>query len=270
MDSTVPFDRLDHMHRVPVRVGDDVHPFLIDTGIGVNVVSPDFAARSDVSPLGTSYVGRRMSGQRVEVPLTRLPELRVGDFPVTDRVAGVLDLGEGFAGILGLGSFEGHTLMIDPGREVVAVRRESPTSPDDAEVPLEVRRDGPAVDTFTELVLPSGRTIRVEVDTGTANLVLHTRYMTDCGLTTDDPSVETATGTDETGYEWTRHRATIAGSVHLAAAPQTAHERPRVQFQDIIYDGLVGTDYLDRFRMTVDLTGARLTLRPRRGSPAKA
>jgi hypothetical protein len=50
--------------------------------------------------------------------------------------------------------------------------------------------------------------------------------------------------------------------VHLADAPQTAQDAPRVIFQDIIYDGLVGIDYLERFRLTVDFAGERLILAP--------
>jgi hypothetical protein len=75
-----------------------------------------------------------------------------------------------------------------------------------------------------------------------------------------DAGVSTTTGTDETGHNWTRHSATIAGEVHLAAAPGTAHSAPRVVFQDIIHDGLVGADYLYRYRTTIDISGARLIL----------
>lgn len=32
-------------------------------------------------------------------------------------------------------------------------------------------------------------------------------------------------------------------------------------FQDIIYDGLIGTAYLDRFSLTMDHDGARMFLR---------
>jgi hypothetical protein len=66
--------------------------------------------------------------------------------------------------------------------------------------------------------------------------------------------------TDETGHSWTRHWATIDGSIQLAAAPHTAQQAPRVQFQNIIYDGLLGADYLDRYRYTIDFDQARMFL----------
>jgi len=127
-------------------------------------------------------------------------------------------------------------------------------------VPIEVERDGPSLAPFVPLILPSGRKIRVEIDTGSHNLILDTRFLAECGPSPDGPAVETTTGTDETGHEWTRHYATIDGTVQLADAPPTAQGAPRVMFQDIIYDGLIGTDYLGRYRVTYDIAGGRLVL----------
>jgi predicted aspartyl protease len=74
--STVPFDRVAHLVRVPVRLGGDGLHFLVDTGIGVTVVSERLARRTDVDRLDESFAGRRMSGQLVEAPLVRLPRCR--------------------------------------------------------------------------------------------------------------------------------------------------------------------------------------------------
>jgi hypothetical protein len=255
--ATLTFDRLEHIVRVPVQIAGETHRFLIDTGIGVNVVSTALADRPDVTALDQTFAGRRMSGQQVEAPLVRLPGLAVGEYRAAKRVAGVYDLGTEFDGILSPGFFEPYALTIDPVRRTLTIG-DAPT--DGVEVPLDVRGDGPSVAPFASLVLPSGRAITVEVDTGSEALILDTRFMADCGLSPDDPAIETETGTDQTGYDWTRRHATVEGSVHLADAPQTAHDRPRVIFQDIIYDGLVGTDYLERFRLTVDFAGERLIL----------
>lgn len=257
--STVAFERVAHFTRVPVRVAGETYPFVVDTGVGLTVVSSAIAARPDVSPTGESFSGRRMSGQLVETPLVRLPAVRLGDLEVVDHVAGVIDMGDEFAGILGPGFFEGYATTVDPDRKTFTVRPGS-ESPAGIEVPLDVERDGLSSTPFTRLVLPNGREIRVEVDTGSQSLILATRYLADCGLSLDDPALETTTGTDETGYQWTRHFATIDGSVHLAAAPQTVQTAPRVMFQDIIYDGLVVTDYLQRYRVTYDIVGGRLIL----------
>jgi predicted aspartyl protease len=77
--TTVAFDRVAHLVRVPVQLGGDELNFLVDTGIGVTVVNERLAVRADVERLDESYAGRRMSGQLVEAPLVRLPALSVRD-----------------------------------------------------------------------------------------------------------------------------------------------------------------------------------------------
>jgi hypothetical protein len=235
---------------------------LVDSGIGVSVVSSVVAGRADVELTGETFSGRRMSGQVVEVPLVRLPVLELGQYRVEGHIAGVADLGEAdsFAGILGLGFFEQQALTIDPEAMRLTVQPADAAPERGYEIPLDVRREGVSVDPFVTLVLPSGREICVEVDTGSDSLILDTKFMPDCGVRIDDPGLTTKTGTDETGYEWTRHWATIAGDVHLAAAPETAQAAPRVMFQDIIHDGLIGTGYLERYRVTFDISGNRLFL----------
>jgi hypothetical protein len=266
---TVPFDRVSHLIRVPVLIAGEPYRFLVDTGIGLTVVSPVLAARPEVEATGSTTTARRMSGQEIVSPLVRLPVLTLGSWSVDGHVAAVADFGEvdgpnGFAGILGLDLFADQVLTIDPAAMTLTVQ--SPASFSAAggyPVPLEIDRDGTSIDTFTKLILPSGREVTVEVDTGSANLILDTRFMPDCGVELGDPAVETKTGTDETGYQWTRHWSTVAGEIHLSGAPETAQSAARVQFQDIIYEGLIGTDYLDRYRTSVDISGSRLILSPR-------
>ncbi|NUT37288.1 MAG: hypothetical protein HOV79_29940 [Hamadaea sp.] len=259
---------MQHFTRVQVEVGGDGHRFLVDSGIGLTVISPTIANGPGVEPTGETFAAQRMSGQTVEVPLVRLASLRLGDHTVEGQVACVADLGDvegpnGFAGIVGLGFFEGHAITTDARTLTLTVE---PSSAFQAaggfDVPLRIRRQGVAIDSFVTLVLPSGREVEVEVDTGSGSLILNTRFMADCGLSPDSPDLSTTTGVDETGHEWTRHWAKVSGKVHLAAAPETAHDGPRVQFQDIIYDGLIGTEYLERYRYTFDVPGERLVLFP--------
>jgi hypothetical protein len=266
--ATVSFDYVEHLVRVPVQLGDQSHGFLVDTGIGITVISSTLASRSDVEYTGETFTARRMSGQQVETPLVRLPQLRLGRFIVSGHVAGVADLGpaagpNGFAGILGPAFFDGHVVTTDPASLILSVEPRADFKAVGWTIPLEVRRDGPSLDLFTTLVLPNGREICVEVDTGSGTLILDSRFMPDCGVSAEQPGVITRTGTDETGYQWTRLWATLSGGVHLAAAPETVQTEVRVQFQDIIHDGLIGTHYLTRYRTSLDVTGGRLILAPR-------
>ena len=254
----IPFDRFNHAVRVPVRIGSDNYSFLVDTGIGITVVSSAVAARDDVLQTGELMTGHRMSGQEIQAPLVRLPNLHLGEHTAEDHLAAVADLGDAFDGIIGPGFYAGHALAVDPAAMTLALVDANVM--EGSEVPLRVRKEGFTVDAFVTLVLPSGRQVSVEVDTGSDHLILDTRFATDCGIDLSRPDVTTRTGTDETGYIWTRRWATIDGSVHINEAPHTAQQAMRVQFQDIIYDGLLGTDYLDRYRYTIDFGGARMFL----------
>jgi hypothetical protein len=263
--TTIAFDRVQHLVRIPVRVDGSDHRFLVDTGIGVTVVSSRFAECPDVTDTGETYAARRMSGQVVAVPLVQLPALQIGDLTVPPHVAGVADLGSedgpmGFHGLIGPGAFTSYVVTTDPVAQTLTFTSREDFVAEGSVVSIDVRRDGPSYDPFVPLVLPSGRTISVEIDTGSPDLILDTRFLADCGLELSDPRIDVTTGTDETGYEWTRRFATIDGAVHLADAPETAQSAPRVQFQDIVHDGLVGTEYLERYRFSFDVSGELLVL----------
>ncbi|GAA4356106.1 retropepsin-like aspartic protease [Angustibacter luteus] len=268
MTSTTAFDRVGHMVRVPVALAGEKHRFLVDSGIGVTVVSPQIAARSDVRLTGETFTGRRMSGQELTLPIVQLPELRLGDYSIHGHRAVVADLGPvdgptGFAGILSPRFFAGNAVTTDPDAMSLTVRPVAGLDEQGYVIPLQMRAEGPALTPFAVLILPSGREIEVEVDTGSQNTILDVQYLDECGVDLAHASVTTTTGVDETGHEWTRHWSTIAGQVHLKGAPETAQPEPRVQFQEIIHDGLIGTDYLERYRVTLDAVGARLILSPR-------
>jgi hypothetical protein len=253
--------------RVPVRLGgDDLH-FLVDTGIGVTVVNERLSQRTDVEPLDETYAGRRMSGQLVEALLVRLPTLALGGYAVEGHVAASVDLGEGFDGILGPSYFADRIVTTDPMAGTFTVH-DPGALVQGIEVPLEIHHDGRSADPFAELVLPSGRTVLVEVDTGSDCLILDTRFMAECGLEAGGPGVSAREGVDETGHSYVRYDATLPGAVHLEAAPGTAQANAKVIFQEIIHDGLVGSEYLYRYRFSFDLAGARMLLSPLGPAPA--
>ena len=268
MTTVVDFDRVAHLIRVPVRLGGDELHFLVDTGIGVTVVSERLAARPDVVRLEESYAGRRMSGQLVEAPLVRLPRLSVGDHAVDGHAAACVDLGDGFDGILGPAYFGDRTVTTDVAAGTFTIQAAGARIAG-VEVPLEIHRDGPSADPFVRLVLPSGRAVLVEVDTGSDRLILDSRLMAECGLGVGGPGVTAREGVDETGHGYVRYDATLAGSVHLEAAPETAQEAPTVVFQEIIHDGLIGSEYLYRYRFSFDLAGERMVLGPLSVAPAR-
>ncbi|MFB9314025.1 retropepsin-like aspartic protease [Nocardioides plantarum] len=278
MIEPVPFDRVGHQVRIPVTAGHLEGRFLLDSGIGLTTVSTDLARRLGLELTRTSFTGHRMSGQEITVPLARLPRLTVGGHVVRDGLVGVFDLGptegeSGLDGILGLDLLGDVVVQVDPSARLVELQ------PDpllvhryDNEVPVRVHRDGPSVALFVELRLPSGRVVDVEVDTGSRCLILDTRFMSDCGVGPDDVT-ETLTGTDETGHDYSRSFATVRGAVGVIGAPSADQPSPRVMFQSIVHDGLLGSDFLDRFVHGFDVRRRHLmlsALEPLRSAPGRA
>jgi hypothetical protein len=263
--SVVPYQQVEHLVRIEATLGTQACRFLVDSGIGLTIVATTTADAVGAKPVDQTFTGRRMSGQEVVVPLVRLPSLDAGGRRFDDHLAGVLDMGdvtgeEGFDGILGLDLFADLCVTVDPVDRTISLMDAAP--PEGLVVPVEVERDGPSVAMYTRLELPSGRVVRVEVDTGSGSLILDDSLMADCGITPDSPAVNAQTGTDETGHDYIRRFVTISGSVRVPGLPETTHDRPRVQFQRIMYDGLVGTAFLNRFRHTFDVSGERIVLEP--------
>ena len=256
-----PFRYLHHLVTVPVRI-DDRHDarFILDSGIGLTIVSASFAERAGVVVGPRTFSGQRMSGQEVELPLAQLASLQFDERRCDDVEVGVLDmtsfppeLGE-IDGFLSLAFFDEQPFTVDYEHAVVRLAGSDGGVP----VALEVERDGPSVTAFMRLVLPGGRVARVEVDMGSDQLILDERLAAEVGVALDDPSVRVVDGTDETGHAYTRRFTSLRGAIHPDGAPSLVHEDPAVMFQRIRYDGLVGDAFLRRFAVTFDLPAGRL------------
>ena len=111
---------------------------------------------------------------------------------------------------------------------------------------------------YVDLLLPSGTTIRAEVDTGSSDLILHRRYMEELGVGPDRPNVTKREGRDETGQPYVRYFSPVRGRVAIAAAPSVGQNDPRVMFQEIIHDALVGDSFLRSYDVTYDLDHSRI------------
>lgn len=255
----VPFGFAQHLVVVPVSVDGTEARFVLDTGIGLPIVSPSFC-RADG---GVTYTGRRMSGQAVTVPLGRLSSLVVDSFGFEDLQVGVLDLA-GADGFLSLGLF--HAFTVDYGRRRFAVETPGGLESRAARgtvVSVEVRWDGPAASPLMPLTLPSGREIVVEVDMGSDALILDERFREEV----EAGPLREERGRDETGHRYVRRFGTLRGSIHPAGAPEVAVADPPVMFQSIIYDGLVGHSFLKNFVVSYDVDGGRIIFGPGRPRP---
>jgi hypothetical protein len=255
-----PFDYLHHLVTVPVRAAGHDTRFVLDSGIGLTLVTDRFAERLGIEAGPETFTGQRMSGQAVTVPLTRLPSLAFDTLARDDVPVGILDT-SGFPpqvaeldGFLSLAFFDETPFTVDYARGVVYVGAPEGGSA----VDVRIESDGPDVTAFMPLVLPSGREIEVEVDMGSDALILNDALAGDVGVALDDPGLRVVDGRDETGHVYTRRFGALRGRIHPVGAPAIAQEDPDVMFQDIRYDGLVGDAFLRRFAVTFDIPARRL------------
>jgi hypothetical protein len=250
----VPFERIAHLVVVSVELNGVETRFVVDSGIGFTIVRDTLAGSL---PSGDTFTGKRMSGQEVTVPLGVAPSLRFGALDQRDVEIGLLDMRgfpdalAGIDGFLSLPFFAETPFAVDypRGRIVVGAPVEG------VALPCRVDRDGPAIGMHLPLTLPDGRSIEVEVDMGSDALILDERF-----LELAAGEVRRVDGTDETGHEYTRRFAALAGRIHPTAAPQLAQDDPDAMFQSIVYDGLLGAGFLGRHRVTFDVAGSVIVL----------
>lgn len=106
--------------------------------------------------------------------------------------------------------------------------------------------------------LPNGKQITVEVDAGSDMLILNEELADDAGIDLHGPGVREVKAADETGHEYVRYLSQLRGAVQVTGAPSIRVTDPQVQIQKIIYDGLVGDQFLRNFTTNYDLQRSRV------------
>jgi hypothetical protein len=260
----VPMQFINHAIVVPVRVNGSIEArFILDTGIGLNLITESLCKKIQCQKSG-SYTGKRMSGQEVKVDLASLNSLAMGPLKRDGVKVGVFpEIIEGVDGFLSLEFFEKTPFTIDYGNNAVIVEDESSLGARKAAgraIRTTIDRDNGSVGIKISMSVPHGPPAHVEVDTGSDSFILDERYMKRLRIKPDGPNVKRKEGKDETNHTYVRYFSQIDGVIAPAGAPEMKQENPKVMFQKIIHDGLVGHDYFKNFVVTYDLPNSQMIL----------
>jgi hypothetical protein len=261
-DSAVPFELIGtHIAVIPVVVNEKPTKFIFDTGMGPNVISKSLCEKLKCVLTG-KIVDKRMSGQEMELPTAVIASLSFGSLKRENIEVAVWDLGTfpkelaGVEGFLTPKFFEHQAFTMDFFKKEISLKsQEGGTA-----VPLELKYKGPSVQLFAKFAVPGGDPARLEVDTGSNSLILDEKYMSRLGIKADGKNTKKSEGKDETGHQYVRYVSEFEGPIFPDGAPSLGQTPVKVMFQKIIYDGLLGTDYLRKFIVTYDLPRSQMFL----------
>jgi hypothetical protein len=263
---TVPFRYVEHLVTVPVTLDKTEATFAFDTGIGVTCLSTTLAKRVGWQPNGSTFTGRRMSGQEISAPLGSVSSLSVGAYRRDDPVVAIFDFGEEaglgeIQGFVGLDCFRSLAVTFDyPAGEIFIEDADSLAARAQVGMAVPVRPElgEHLVEVFLSLEVSGRRSILVEVDTGSDSLILNQALAAELGVDLSAAGMRRVDGLDETGHTYTRYFGQLAGEVSVSGAAAISQTDPMVMIQEIIYDGLVGDGFLRNFVVTYDLPNSRM------------
>jgi len=218
-----------------------------------------------------SHSGRRMSGQKLSMKITTVPSLEVGSCRQANVPMALWNLDElfpkeqkykGIEGFVSLNFFEKTAFTMDYQQKKMFI--ESPASLKQRlsagfQVPVIVeRKNGIETSISLPLSFSNGKTVLVEVDTGSGCLILNEEYMKLFGIAPDSPNLKKVAGKDETGHSYIRYFCQLPADISLKRAGNISQSKPNVMFQKIIHAGLVGDAFLRNFIVTYDLANNRM------------
>ncbi len=199
--------------------------FLLDTGAGFDVISSNLCQKLGFSKLG-KITGKRMRGDEVTLDLTHLETLEFAGVKKTNWAVGVTNLFNEIPAVLGkidgalsLKFFVDHSFTIDfPKRQILM---ESTGS--------------------------------FEVDTGNMTTILPKMHLK--RLKIDLDSAQTKVIKNE---NMDRVYSVVNGKIGLENAPKVTQENPKICSENVIYDGVIGGDFLKDKIVTFDVPNARV------------
>ncbi len=253
---------------VDVFVADSVPArFILDTGAGIHVLSDGLRKRLRSVPAGR-FTGFRHTGERVDFDLFQIPSLNIANFRQENPLAASWSLLDSFKidGILSLKFFENHPFTLDL-RDTVLIFETHRSLSDrlnrGRRAAIRVADDrGKSLDAFVDIQAADSLRLECILDTGSPATVLDARFMRAFAIDTTSKNVQKKTRQSLFGALETEYIATVS-AISLWDVPSASAKNLQVTFKpQMIYDGLLGTDFLIGRRITFNIPEKYLIINP--------
>ena len=265
MGNSVPFEILaGALIVVPVQLANGMKArFALDTGAGLDVVSAKIAKELSL-PTEGSFTGHRMTGEEMTVELTKVPQLSFAGKEVSGHLVGITDIFDKLPkelgsvdGALSMRFFADCPFMIDFQESVVVL---NPTPNGGHSVPLKITREQDlALGLLAPITIDGLYSGDFEVDTGTTTTIAPFRAMEPLGFSQCDKNLRSVEGVNETGVPFKRFYGQVKG-VYASGKSETIVRNSQICFEEILYDGVIGIDYLKSFSVVFDISNSQMIL----------
>jgi len=247
---------------VPATLGGTLSAHVIfDTGAGMDVLAPSVVEKLHGTPAGR-FTAFRMWGDRLDVPLFTVSEISVGPVVRSNVLVGAWDMLDQLhlEGIVSVSDFRQQPFTLDFVNKVMVFetaksltqrRRTGKTSP----LKFDEQR-GITLVLFADFLI-GNQPGQCEIDTGSQNATVATRFMAPLAIDKDGKDVKKREQKNSDGVTTVRYMTTLP-KIALAAAPVIAIANAPTTFADIIYDCVVGLDFWLGKVLTIDISGRQL------------
>ncbi|MFC1726856.1 hypothetical protein ACFL4T_14635 [candidate division KSB1 bacterium] len=267
-DGKIPFEFLDSGHiLIRAVVEDSINGnFVFDTGAGIHAFSKKFSDRINKKNTGF-FTAFRSNGERLGLDIYTISSIGIGNTVERNPYICVWEALDnlGIDGIISLKLFEKQPFTLNFINKTIIV--ESPESLEKLSgkgitVPLELQvyRDK-AIDIFAKFRLNDKVTAELEIDTGAGKgILIDARYMKILGIDSTSASVKKIESKSITGVSEISYKTSI-NKIVLSGSPGISLSNPSVTFEkDLIYDGLIGVEFMLDKEVTIDIPGKRMII----------
>jgi hypothetical protein len=251
---------------VPVRLNGKPATFVLDSGAGMNVVTPEAARRLGIAPDPRKADVIGAGGAAASASMARIDRLEVGETKLSGQPAVVIPLPEVLAcdGLLGAGFFHQWVVTVDyAGSRLVLTRPGSFTPPPDAEVfPIKLIGETPHIAADAD-----GCQGWFQIDSGAGSaLTLFRPFVETNGLRGRySPSIETVVGRGVGGLMYgdvVRLPVFSIGKFTFRQSVATLSRQTSGAFARSDVAGNLGGEILRRFTITFDYANLKAYMTP--------